>query len=416
MSIPSLFKLSLPLVSSLALLNCAALPNRPVTTNSNQSIPEPSSGAQVAQADRDNPDIKAVPVISGLDHPWGMAWLPNGDILITERPGRLRIVRDGILDPKAIAGVADVSTVSAQQLFASQQGGLLDIALHPRFAENRFVYFTYSHGTQQANRTRVARAVFDGEKLQDWQVIFEVGQAKPGGQHFGSRLTWLPDETLLISIGDGGNPPVQLEGDLIRKQAQNRASHLGKVIRINDDGTVPPDNPFVNDPGAAPEVWSYGHRNIQGMGYDPITQQVWATEHGSKGGDELNVIEAGKNYGWPVVSASKEYGSGQPVAPVTSRADVVDPLTVWTPSIAPSGLTIYNGDRHPDWQGTIFAGALVEKSIRHLRVDGDNKVISESIIPIGQRVRDVRQGPDGSVYVLTDDNNGQLLRLEPERN
>lgn len=398
-------KTLLLLVSSLTLLNCTPI------ADFNQSSTNAGNETEVAQVNQK--EIAVVPVITGLEHPWGMAWLPNGDILITERPGRLRIVRNGILDPEAIAGVAEVSTVSAQQLFASQQGGLLDIALHPRFEENRGVYFTYSHGTKEANRTRVARAVFDGEKLTDWQVIFEVGQTKPEGQHFGSRLTWLPDETLLVSIGDGGNPPIQLEGDLIRQQAQNRASHLGKVIRIHDDGKVPADNPFVDDPNAAPEVWSYGHRNIQGMGYDPLTEKVWATEHGSRGGDELNVIEAGKNYGWPIVSFSKEYFSGRPVAPATSRPDLVDPLTVWTPSIAPSGLMIYRGNLYPEWQGSIFAGALVEKSIRHLQVDESNKVISESIIPIGQRVRDVRQGPDGYVYVLTDENNGQLLRLEP---
>ena len=263
MAIPSLSKwLTLPLLlgSGIALLSCGAI------ADWHQGSTDGDTTVQVAEVSKE--DIKAVPVIEGLEHPWGMAWLPNGDILITERPGRLRIVRDGTLDPQAIAGVQPVSTVSAEQLFASQQGGLLDIALHPRFEENRWIYFTYSHGTPQANRTRVARAIFDGDTLQDWQVIFEVGQPKPGGQHFGSRLTWLPDQTLLVSIGDGGNPPVQLEGELIRQQAQNLASHLGKVIRINDDGTVPSDNPFVDDPKAAPEVWSYGHRNIQGMGYD----------------------------------------------------------------------------------------------------------------------------------------------------
>ncbi|MEB3159823.1 MAG: PQQ-dependent sugar dehydrogenase, partial [Synechocystis sp.] len=213
MAIPFPLKLSLPLVSSIALFNCAAIADwHSVSTDADHS-------PQVTQVSQQT--INAVPIVEGLENPWGMDWLPNGDILITERPGRLRIVRNGVLDPQAIAGVQPVSTVSAQQLFASQQGGLLDIALHPRFAENRWVYFTYAHGTQQANRTRVARAIFDGKTLQDWQVIFEVEQAKPGGQHFGSRLTWLPDQTLLISIGDGGNPPVQLEGDLIRKQAQN---------------------------------------------------------------------------------------------------------------------------------------------------------------------------------------------------
>ncbi|MBE9241988.1 PQQ-dependent sugar dehydrogenase [Synechocystis salina] len=411
MFIPFLFKLTLPLASGIALSSCGVFSQADlVNTEAGQTSPRPTNSMEVAQTPQK--EIKAVPIISGLEHPWGMAWLPNGDILITERPGRLRIVRNGVLDPEAIGGVEEVATVSAQQLFASQQGGLLDIALHPRFAENRFVYFTYSHGTQQANRTRVARAVFDGEKLTDWQVIFEVGQTKSGGQHFGSRLTWLPDETLLVSIGDGGNPPVQLEGDFIRQQAQNLASHLGKVIRINDDGTIPADNPFVDSPEAAPEIWSYGHRNIQGMAYDPITQQVWATEHGSRGGDELNLIQKGENYGWPVVSFSKEYSTGQPVAPVTSRPDMVDPLQVWTPAIAPSGLAIYRGDRHPNWQGTIFAGGLVDRGIRHLRVGENNEIISETTIAIGDRVRDIRQGPDGHVYVLTDNNNGQLLRLE----
>ncbi|MBD2652583.1 PQQ-dependent sugar dehydrogenase [Synechocystis sp. FACHB-383] len=411
MFISFLFKLTLPLASGIALSSCGAFSQADlVNTEAGQTSPRPTNSMEVAQTPQK--EIKAVPIISGLEHPWGMAWLPNGDILITERPGRLRIVRNGVLDPEAIGGVEEVATVSAQQLFASQQGGLLDIALHPRFEENRFVYFTYSHGTQQANRTRVARAVFDGETITDWQVIFEVGQTKSGGQHFGSRLTWLPDETLLVSIGDGGNPPVQLEGDFIRQQAQNLASHLGKVIRINDDGTIPVDNPFVDNPEAAPEIWSYGHRNIQGMAYDPVTQQVWATEHGSRGGDELNLIQKGENYGWPVVSFSKEYSTGQPVAPVTSRPDMVDPLQVWTPAIAPSGLAIYRGDRHPEWQGTIFAGGLVDRGVRHLRVGKNNEIISETTIAIGDRVRDIRQSPDGHVYVLTDNNNGQLLRLE----
>ncbi len=185
------------------------------------------------------------------------------------------------------------------------------------------------------------------------------------------------------------------------------------MIRINDDGTVPPDNPFVNDPDATPVVWSYGHRNIQGMAFDPINQRVWATEHGSRGGDELNIVEAGRNYGWPVVSFSAEYSTGRPVAPKVSRADVTDPKRVWTPAIAPSGLAVYTGDRYPEWQGDIFAGGLVSKNIRRLTLDEEGHVRSESRIPIGQRVRDIRQGPDGQVYVLTDETTGQLLKIEP---
>ncbi|WP_110988636.1 PQQ-dependent sugar dehydrogenase [Acaryochloris thomasi] len=360
--------------------------------------------------------VKLVPIVTGLEHPWGMAWLPDDQILITERPGRLRLVKNGKLAPEPIKGVTAVSTITAQQLFATQQGGLMDIAIHPRFADNRWVYFTYSHGTRDANRTRVARAQFDGQQLDGWQVIFEVAQTKRGGQHFGSRLTWLPDETLLISIGDGGNPPVKLDGDLIRKQAQNRASHLGKVIRIKDDGTIPADNPYVSTEGAAPAVWSYGHRNIQGLTYDPMRKRVWATEHGSRGGDELNWVQSGKNYGWPVVSFSQEYTSNRAVAPATTGPEMVDPKRVWTPSIAPSGLAIYTGDQIPQWRGNLFAGGLVSRSIRRLELDESGSVTAESQITIGQRVRDIRQGPDGYLYVLTDANSGQLLRLEVDPN
>ncbi|MFM6373127.1 MAG: PQQ-dependent sugar dehydrogenase, partial [Microcystis panniformis] len=341
-----------------------------------------------------------VTVIEGLEHPWSMVWLPNGEILITERPGRLRVVREGKLDPKAIAGVPEV--------FAVGQGGLLDVAIHPQFAQNRWIYLTYAHGDREANRTRVARAVYDGTSLRDVRVIFEVSQAKTGSQHFGSRLLWLPDGTLLVAIGDGGNPPLQLAGDLIRKQSQNLQSHLGKIIRINDDGSLPKDNPF-----AGSKIWSYGHRNIQGISFDPMTRRVWATEHGAKGGDELNLIEKGKNYGWPLVSASQEYGTNNPVSREESRPGLIDPKTIWTPAIAPSGLVFYTGSRFPNWQGNLFAGGLVSRDIRRLEVDKSGEIINQEAIPIGQRVRDVRQSPDGFLYLLTDEGNGQLIRLEP---
>ena len=344
-----------------------------------------------------------VTVIEGLEHPWSMVWLPNGEILITERPGRLRVVREGKLDPKAIAGVPEV--------FAVGQGGLLDVAIHPQFAQNRWIYLTYAHGDREANRTRVARAVYDGASLRDVRVIFEVSQAKTGSQHFGSRLLWLPDGTLLVAIGDGGNPPLQLAGDLIRKQSQNLQSHLGKIIRINDDGSLPKDNPFMGS-----KIWSYGHRNIQGISFDPMTQRVWATEHGAKGGDELNLIEKGKNYGWPVVSASQEYGTNTPVSSEESRPGLIDPKTIWTPAIAPSGLVFYTGNRFPNWQGNLFAGGLVSRDIRRLEVDKSGEIINQEAIPIGQRVRDVRQSPDGFLYLLTDEGNGQLIRLEPPSN
>ena len=366
--------------------------------------PEGQTGEPITIADDNNEDFQTVTVVDSLAHPWGLAWLPNGDLLITERSGQLRIVREGVLDPAPISGVPEI--------FAQGQGGLLDIAVHPGFEGNSWVYFAYSQGTTAANRTQIARAAFDGNTLSDWQVIFEVSQTKSRGQHFGSRLVWLPDGTLLASIGDGGNPPIELDGEFIRQQAQNTGSHFGKVIRINDDGSIPSDNPFADDAEAAPEVWSYGHRNIQGLALDPDTQQVWATEHGSRGGDEVNQIEAGENYGWPVATHSREYSGGL-ISPETSLPGMVDPKLVWTPSIAPSGLAVYRGDAFPAWRGHLFAGGLVSQDIRRIELDDSGNVVNEVSIPIGQRVRAIRQGPDDLLYVLTDESNGQLIRLEP---
>lgn len=344
-------------------------------------------------------------VVAGLEHPWAIAWLPDGSALISERPGRLRRLRNGRLDPQPIVGVPPV--------LAQGQGGLLDVAVHPRFAENGWVYLTYAHGSPLENRIRLARGRLIENRLEDVTILFEASQAKSGTQHFGSRLAWLADETLLMSIGDGGNPPIELNGALIREQAQNRRSHLGKIIRLKDDGSIPANNPFVGDTAAYPELWSYGHRNIQGLAYDPAAGKVWATEHGALGGDELNLIERGANYGWPVVTYSREYW-GAEITTERSRKGMVDPLIVWTPAIAPSGLMVYQGNRVPQWQGALFVGGLVSQDVRKLRFTPDNRLISYQRIPIGQRVRDVRQGPDGYVYVLTDDSqNGRLLRLRP---
>ncbi|MEM8604194.1 MAG: PQQ-dependent sugar dehydrogenase [Cyanobacteria bacterium P01_H01_bin.121] len=362
--------------------------------------------SEIAQRPAQNPAYEPVTVLQNLENPWGMAWLPNGDMLITERSGQVRLVREGQLQAQPVAGVTP-------DLLAQGQGGLLDIVLHPDFAANQWVYFSYAQGTIGANRTRIARAKFDGQRLNDWQVIFEVAQIKPRGQHFGSRLTWLPDGTLLASIGDGGNPPVSLGDTFIREQAQNVGSHLGKVIRINDDGSIPADNPFVNTLGAEPEVWSYGHRNIQGLAIDPVTNQVWASEHGARGGDEVNQVLQGENYGWPVATHSREYSGGL-ISPETSLPGMIDPQVIWTPSIAPSGLAVYRGDRFPEWQGNLFAGGLVSQDVRRLVVDDSGTITDEIAIPIGQRVRDVQQGPDGLLYILTDERNGQLIRLQPE--
>ena len=349
--------------------------------------------------------FRAVLLLRGLEHPWGMAWMPNGDILVTERPGRLRRVRNGQLTSGKIAGIPEV--------FDSGQGGLLDVSLHPRFEENRRIFFTYAHGNTFANHTRVATAVLDGNRLKDWQVIFKVGTNKVGGQHFGSRLLWLPDETLLVSIGDGGNPPVRLEGDWIRKQAQNRRSHLGKILRIKDDGSVPPDNPFAKSDDSQPAIWSYGHRNIQGLAFDPLRSMVWASEHGALGGDELNLIQAGNNYGWPTVTFSREYFDGSKISPYTSKPGMVDPQVVWMTAIAPSGLVVYSGTQFKQWRGDLFVGGLKSQDIRRIDLNEAGQVVGQSALRIGQRVRDVRQGPDGLLYVLTDESKGSLIRLEP---
>lgn len=350
-------------------------------------------------------NFRTTTVLQGLERPWSMAWLPDGSMLITERPGRLRIVRNGKLDLEPVAGVPEV--------FAVNHGGLLDVSLHPNFAQNSLVYFTYSAGTNQANQTRVAKATFDGISLQNWTDIFEVQPTKPEGQHFGARIIWLPDNTMLVGLGDGGNPPIRLNGDFIRNQAQNLNSHLGSIVRINDDGSIPEDNPFVNNDQANPAIWSYGHRNIQGMTIEPTTNRVWSTEHGSRGGDELNLITAGQNYGWPQVSYSDEYTGGR-VAEVNSRPDVPEPKVVWTPSIAPSGLAFYQSDRFSQWQGDLFVGGLVSRDVRRLDLDDQGNVLGEESISIGQRVRDIRQSPEGMLYVLTDEQDGHLIRLEPE--
>lgn len=263
-------------ISCLALLvGCSFLKNPlSVSSQAESSLNSPfvsQSNVVVAQ------NFNTTTVLSGLEHPWGMAWLPDGAILVTERPGRLRIVRNGVLEPQEIGGVPEV--------FAVGQGGLLDVALHPDFASNGWLYLTYAHGNREANRTRVARARFDGQNLQNLEVIFEVERLKTDSQHFGSRIVWLPDGTMLVTIGDGGNPPVQLNGELIRQQAQNLNGFLGKVVRLNDDGSIPQDNPFVNSDNANGAVWSYGHRNIQGIAVDSGNNQVWSTEHGARGGD-----------------------------------------------------------------------------------------------------------------------------------
>jgi glucose/arabinose dehydrogenase len=351
--------------------------------------------------------LQLVAVAKGLERPWALAFLPDGGMLVTERPGRLRLVRGGALDPRPIAGVPEVH--------AQGQGGLLDIALHPDFARNRTLFLSYAHGTAQANRTRIARAVLDTEAhaLRDLRVIFEVNREKPGSQHFGSRLLVLPDGTLLATIGDGGNPPAMLDGRPIRDNAQNLSNHIGAVVRITEDGGIPRDNPFLGRADARPEIWSYGHRNAQGLAWDPIRRIIWSNEHGSRFGDELNRLEPGGNFGWPLASHSAEYRGSAQVGAGRSLPGMVDPALAWLSAHAPSGLAVYTGDRFPTWRGDLFSGGLQSRDVRRIRLDSQGRVVGEEAIEVGRRIRDVRQGPDGFLYLLTDETPGLILRVEP---
>jgi glucose/arabinose dehydrogenase len=292
------------LLGSLLLMACSTPPGVETPTQNPVNSNDIGENAQMLSSDLEltasvplNREWEQTTVVENLEHPWGLAWLPDGTMLITERPGRLRIVRDGVLDPTPVSGLPE--------MFAVGQGGLLDIAIHPRFEENSWIYFTYSQGTESANSVAVGRGQLRGNSLENVEEIFQASPLKSGGQHFGSRLVWLPDDTLLVAIGDGGNPPLEVDGELSRLQAQNRESHLGTIVRLNEDGSIPSDNPWQGDADSDPAIWSYGHRNIQGLAIDSQRGVVWSTEHGSRGGDELNRIAGGENYGWPFVTHSQ---------------------------------------------------------------------------------------------------------------
>ncbi len=352
---------------------------------------------------------KAVTITGGLMRPWSAAWLPDGKtLLVTEREGRLRVVLDGELRMDVVTGVPEVLPLG--------QGGLLDIALHPNFTKNRWIYMTYSAGRRRANRTMLARGRINESltELTEVKTLFQVAQAKRGGQHFGSRLLWLDDGTLLMSIGDGGNPPLQLAGRLVRLNAQDLSSHLGKTLRLDEEGKPLANNPFAEDgdPMTDPHIWTYGHRNIQGLALHPKSRSVWATEHGARGGDELNLLQEGQNYGWPKATYSVEY-FGPRISETTTLAGARDPLTVWTPCIAPSGLTFYTGHEFPQWQGDLLAGGLVLRQIRRIEFE-NGKIVGQTTMQFEDRIRWVGQGPDGGIYVLTDEIDGKLLRIVPK--
>lgn len=362
------------------------------------SLSAASVGAALAQDSAPaSANYRVVPMAEGLDHPWSLTFLPDESMLIVELSGQIRSMKDGALSPDPVAGVPPV--------FFRSQGGLFDAVLHPEFATNRLLYLSYAHGTADANALRVARARFDGASLHDLEVIFEVEPLKDTPVHYGGRLLFLPDGTLLVTTGDGFD---------YREHAQTLDNHLGKIVRINDDGSVPADNPFVGRENALPQIWTYGHRNVQGILRDDASGRIYAHEHGAQGGDEINIIEPGKNYGWPVITHGIDY-SGARISPFVEYDGMEQPFLHWTPSIAPAGFTLYRGDKFPQWQGDLFAGALAGQHVRRVHLVDDEVVGQEELFgELGQRIREVRAGPDGYLYLLTDKENGSLLRVEPE--
>jgi glucose/arabinose dehydrogenase len=351
-------------------------------------------------------DYRIVTVAEGLQHPWSMAFLPGGDMLVTERPGRLRIVRNGRLLPDPVAGLPRIR--------AGGQGGLLDVVPHPSFASNRLIYFSYSKPSEDTlqGTTAVARARFENDRLTNVQEIFEAKVWSRGRGHHGSRLAFDRNGFLFITLGDRQAPP---SGDLEKHPAQDLTTHHGKTIRLHDDGRVPADNPFVGRADALPEIWTYGHRNMQGLAIHPETGDVFVTEHGPQGGDEVNVLQAGKNYGWPVIGFGVNYRTGAAIHSGTHRQGMEQPSHIWVPSIGTSGLMFYTGDQFPQWRGNLLAGGMVGEQLARITMDGRRVTNVEMLAQRKGRIRDVRQGPDGLIYlaIVNDNQLTPILRLEP---
>jgi len=353
-----------------------------------------NSPATVLELTSEKRVIEVEEVATGLNHPWSIAFVSDSDWLVTERSGTLRRVIDGRVQEQPINGLPDVHSTG--------QGGLLDVALHPEFDENQWVYLSYSAKDGSRYGTEVARGKLVENQLQDLQIVFKAAPKMKGGRHFGSRLAFDDRGFLYISLGDRGS----------KKTAQQQNKHPGTIIRLHDDGRIPKDNPFINVADALPEIYSYGHRNVQGMVFDMQTKTLWAHEHGPQGGDELNRVLAGQNYGWPTITFGANYGTGTKIGEGTKKQGMLQPTTYWDPSIAPSGLAVVNSPRYPEWQGNLLVGALKFQLIARLELDGNTVIHEERLLrsELG-RIRDVRQGPDGFIYLLTDSSNGGIYRL-----
>ncbi len=343
--------------------------------------------------------FRIVPLLAGLENPWSIAFLPDGRMLVTERAGRLRLVtQDFKLDPKPIDGLPEV--------IANGQGGLFDVVLHPQHAQNGWIYWAYNAPGTGGWGTALARGKLQGQRMTEVQVLFSMQPKTRSAHHFGGRIVFDAAGMVYLTLGDRGD----------KDRAQKLNDHAGSVIRLHDDGRVPNDNPFVQRAGALPEKWTLGHRNMQGAAINPQTGELWTHEHGPQGGDEVNVIRPGLNYGWPVVTYGVNYGLGTKIGEGQSKPGMVQPLQVWVPSIAPSGMAFVSGSQFSQWRGSMLVGALRGQMLVRLTLEGD-KVLSEERLFQGRpgRVRDVRMGPDGLVYLLTDDPQGALLRLEPAK-
>ena len=340
-----------------------------------------------------------VTLVEGLDHPWSIAWLPDGRMLVTERAGRLRLVsKDFQLDPKPVEGLP--------RIVVGGQGGLFDVVLHPRYKENGWIYISYSGAGDGGHGTELMRAKLDGHRLVESQVLFKLEPKTDASQHFGGRIVFDGKGHVFLTLGDRGD----------RDRGQRLNDHAGSVIRLNEDGSVPKDNPLVGRKDARPEKFTYGNRNMQGAALHPKTGELWTHEHGPQGGDELNVMRAGRNYGWPVITYGVNYGVGTRIGEGTQKAGMEHPLHYWVPSIAPSGMAFYDGDKFPAWRGNILLGALSYQMLVRLELDGEKVVKEERMMQrtVG-RIRDVRVGPDGYVYVLSDERRGVIARLEPAK-